>query len=474
MNDEADLVHARRRISRVLRDEQRLIHLGLAAWVLRQYLRGSLPLERAQPLFQSLSAQLGSVAELWSLIDVAVTHDAGERLEWTNWVMFEEGSKGSAVWIDTNVYIWRLFVIAALRQLAGDKDVPQLPPTEAGKSASHSSEALLWRAVKDVADDAEGKFGPLVGPVKSDAYERLKKAISASAMAQEQRETDTVIQAALSQENVQQVTTNILEAWAADATLRHIANKEGACIWENAPPPQGLGLVGYYQFDRKDVYVKESGVWSGDWGDHYGRGLAQAENEIVIKEIMNVAPVDPTHSEPLGMEWPSELRAVLGEFRQRYRRPVILLVGLRTAAWRLSTVEGFGREQPNRRAHQLGRLDGVDVYTLHVDVPASALIVDFTQLGKWRQFSPKPVLATETAIATGIQFGVDAITPERAKVLVEKHPDLIETLGGGDQNVQGAFRELQLRVEFRLVEAFVFAIQNPAASLKIFIHEGNE
>jgi len=413
--------------------------------------------------------RLGSAEALWSTIKTALETDAGERLDWTNWVLFDEENAGKATWIDTDSYLWDVFVLLALRELNGNTKVLHLTPSEVGWAASHSADGRLWQALKQVVEDTSGKFVALIDKPGADVVSRLKNAITESAATQEQREIDSLIDKPLDQGRIEQVSREIVDAWTEAAALRQIVASAGAYVIEEKSPPDGVRNVGYFQLDRKDVYVSDSHLVSDGWGDHYGRGLAQAENEIVINDIVSQAVVAPPQEGTVGAEWPGTLRKALAAFKVRYQEPIVVLAGVQLAAWTLSRDEGFVRHSGGDSKHLLGRFDGVKVYEIHADVPATALIIDFRRFGRWHQFVPKAMLETEVQIAPGILFGVAPVTLATADAILEKDPGAIETHGGGDKTK--ALRDLQQSVQFRLVESFEFSVQDPEAGVKFVIEE---
>ncbi len=85
----------------------------------------------------------------------------------------------------------------------------------------------------------------------------------------------------------------------------------------------------------------------------------------------------------------------------------------------------------------------------------------------WRQFKPLQLLTGEEYISDEITFFVKPFTEESAKEALKKNQKLLQDKYGNQRPEAEVIAELQLQVQFRLLEQYKLEIKDKASGFKI-------
>ncbi len=118
-----------------------------------------------------------------------------------------------------------------------------------------------------------------------------------------------------------------------------------------------------------------------------------------------------------------------------------------------------------------GYYKGKPVFNFHHDGDPNILVVDFSKFGVWEQYSPKQTLENERNISKEFTLYIRKITEDLAKEMIRDRPTLREDSSGGNRELKEVVRELQTKVQLRIVEQFDYHIINPAACLRILVNK---
>lgn len=421
-----------------LASKKRLVRLGLAGWILRRYEHGLLsPAEAAAMLNDAISA-LGGAVGVWNAIGEAFRGDASEGLGWSNWILHDkDGAPGS---IDVYPFLWRLFVLAACR--AAEPHGLELEGNPAGRWALRGSDASLRRALEQVAKDPEELYGALGARPSARILNLIETAVEAAAAKEEGRETDDLIRAPLDARLVNRTMDEIWTEFERRAVMRTLVGGSIAPSGES-PPAEAL-TFGYYVLDPKEPYVEPSGRSNAEWGHHYGRGLAEAEDEMVVRALIKESSLIEA-ADGRGI-WMKTLSDAVEELNQSSPCCVIL-AGAPGVLWELDSLEEFKRKR-NSTGGQVGTLHGSPVYAVAGEVEASALLFRTGEGGNLVHYRPEAKLEEERECGPGLWCGVEAISSECAQAMLNDDPALIQQYGAGDTSE--ALRRLQTHVKLRV------------------------
>lgn len=449
---------------------RQVIFVGLEAWLLRAYARQTLGYDQAQQLRGSLSLP-SAIPDLWRLYLDARRDRYEDELEWTWWESREHRGRGAYAGMDFGMLVLRpilLRMLVTASSMTHDQiNALQLELTPDLDYLVSKGSGPLIETLNDVADSGELRELATFDP---GAAALLRERFVALAAEQEAREQAEVIEASVSSERVEELKRNVLKSWHESSYLRRLVQHRGKYELAGEPPP-GVGSLSVHLWERKDIFVEGSRFSTHSWGTEWGRGLAQGEDELVVRQISSAVPslsadaVDPA----IATRCLDQAIHAIG-----VDDPFVLLVGSLRASralaesgrFKYSHRGSFGEDREGE-PNPSGYLDDIPVYEIHSNEMSLALVADLRQLGTWQQYRPNETPLSEYLEGV-ILFELETYDAAKARELLCEQPetfrfDPLATGGQRERSLEERITQVLQSVRVLVLEQLRFDVTNPDA-----------
>jgi hypothetical protein len=447
---EVELELAERRMTIVtgLEDYKSLVMFGFGAWFLNQY-------ESRKITADELKDWLGriprppDIQKAWRLYLDASSEQVTRDIGWEMWAMSESlGAAGpwSGIAKDLELYFLTVGLQIVSDIPSAQRKTVEIPPSPELRAGAERPESHIAQTLTRLERESE-IWKPILGEGAIGAIPTLREILLKGAKLQKQREEESLIAAALSQERIATLRQSIIKGWNKNAEVRRLVHKTKA-YESGLEPLADSQYLGISLRDRKDFYVEGATFEINRWGEEYGAGLARGENDLVLKALSEAAEAIDATALPQS-KVPELLVEKVGQFRQSGYDPVVLALNI----WQTEPLQG--------------KLPGITVCQLRFGDSPQIVIVDIQRIGRWRQFKPKPLTEAEVPLGEEFLFLLKPITQEEATEMTVKAPRLRIDSAGAEKPLEEVIRELQLHVHLRIVEQFEYKIIDPNAAIAI-------
>jgi len=142
-------------------------------------------------------------------------------------------------------------------------------------------ESLTSETVSNWIKINDEEFSNTKSELESILNDAIKKA--------EEDEKNRIINAKLDNNKIQKFKETVIKEWEENSTVRDLFKKAKNYLEKinTNPKKDSDKFFGFYTLFEKSYFIKNPPVpWGGDIGTDYGRNLARAENENIIKQII--------------------------------------------------------------------------------------------------------------------------------------------------------------------------------------------
>lgn len=454
-----------------LKERKTLILYGMNAWILHHYNAGSLSLENFKPWHENIGSY-GNLKETWVLYLNARDYEIRRELGWDWWEIDEHLDDHPEGWVGKMGFesylqsLCCLKCLETLKELSTDqRRESSIPPSPEILYLAGGENSPFGQTLKHIEVQTE-KWIPIIGDDGVAAIPSFREILERSVEAQKQEDVRILIGADLSEEKIKEVKQNILKEWRKNAAVRDIIKTYRMYEYVKVPP-EGKDFFGINQLDLKEIYIKESRISSHGSGTHFGRSLADGENELVLSTLISSLPSfgEKTVS---GDDTLQAINEALSKLEESGLSPAILILKSWSTRRAIERSKDFNKlVGVNNSPRSIGSYNNKPVFSLHYRGRSIVIIVDMRKIGLWRQYKPKRIFAEEELISDEISFYIKAYTRESALKLIHKQPEFRINKEGIERPEEEVLSELQQRVHIRLVQQFEFEIISPNAGYKI-------
>lgn len=288
VSEQLKIATARYEVAQRFRKTKSDITFGLAAKFLEELVVGEGEKHRAvyELLVQHLPNNLVALTNLFASIS-----DRNVGDEW-GWHWWDFNADGRVHTVDSTTRPNRLFVVRALQILGAMPDL-------AMATLPHN-EDLVWSfdpvnnsgvpaLIVQMLANREPYLKVLTDAQLSQA-DRLQTMLVESKRAQELERENRLIAAPLSLAKIAQFKANVVHAVRDESKARVFARVVGIYRDKTSERPgKSVPSWGYNQIDDKGAFVDDWHVSFSGWGEQYGRGMAQTEEQRFLEAIIEGA-----------------------------------------------------------------------------------------------------------------------------------------------------------------------------------------
>lgn len=487
--DQQELMHKKIEVQRErektatdIKQKKQQIIFGLSGYIF-ETLRKDSTNSVVRKFYDEISKRLPTqLPTLTALYQSARTFEAGRLWNWDNWESIPDGEVHI---IDVHSKLDRLYCVKALQVLApmtNDSIMQITLPTSRDfaflvedRTGGHTIIAMLneiqtspehWSYVLD--ETAVSKIDP------------LKKLLQEAKDEQEKNEDQYLQTVEVNPIKFEEFKAKIKESFYSTARLRFVADKLG--IYNkllSEVPGKTVPSWGYNQLDNKAAFIENWHVHYGGWGDTYGDGLANSEDQLIFEQIV----------ESVGVKKVIKKDGIVVEIEKAItEHKMINPVIIQTLEYLFEYdsikrpnlfIEKYRRDCPKTPFSDLRSFIGVfklgdrnvpviDIFVRDKKLENTIIVTDLEKLGTFNQYAPidKPEDAKDQYDVFFLRVDDLNKDVEQRNKILERNPDWLEKYSDKEGHLKSC-------VVVRLYEKFKFEIKDPNAGVCINIEKNS-
>jgi len=429
-----------------IRNIRRSALFGLGAWLCHLVDTGKLSSEGFGILSRPISQEFENLNILNDSYINAISMEDRGKFNWSSWEMDEwpDESYGEGKFGSINFSSWlSLFHTYQAIVLTPDNQVHlfDIKPSPEIKglldsiksNIKHLTENKNWDFLLD-------KLGEL--KVRGEILEKSFEASYAKQVVVEELE---IINTPISEIRLRNFINEAEKAWREQGDLRILFSVNNKYL--SAPessPQKKVEPYGVYQRIPKGVFIDQPRIGYSNWGEAYGRSMAQGENSKIIS-YLSALPVKKASLR----NFDKEISKQVAVLKSKGYTPIILcgrefhdyLFNSKNYEPHWKTI----KPKPQGIANFDGYYND-SIVLLHPTASKTVLICDFSKFGTLVQFK-----VNEKMPDFPLQFSIKEISIERAKEYLIKYPNLLKnSLLGKEISSEEAIRKIQQDVELAI------------------------
>lgn len=464
-----ELIDNHRTVAAGIEDTRQIVQYGLNSWILRKYNSGFLTIEDFKKWNEKFAIS-SSIQDTWVLYLKARSRSEERGFDWEFWELSEH-PEGQIATIDFDRYLRLLCCIRFLKLLKGmtkaDRQAVKLKPSPQILELAENNDSPFLKTLKEIEDGAD-KWIPVLERNGLEQVPTFLGILRKTVEAQEEVDTVSLITASLDEGLVERFKKDFIDEWKKDAHVRRMIESLGG--YKYVPKQQDNKIFfGINILDRKDVYVSESRIYKEDWGKQHGRATANGENNHILEKIINFSTNVNDDGIPTGHLLNGLDDASIRLLKSKYE-PIVLVLNSWQSLYAIQASPSFEEKRGQLENTELaGYFKRMPVYNMHYSGEPVVIIIDLKRFGIWEQYRPKHQFPDEEDISKEFAFHIKIVTLDIANDLIEKQKGFLVDKEGMERNREEVLRELQQRVQLRIIEQFEYKLLDKRASRKIVV-----
>lgn len=468
---------ARIQAGKDIRNRKLQILVGLSAWLLEKARENPEDAD-LKKFFAAVRTYLPTdIIKLTKVLEGLKRWDTDSEWGWSNW---EFSADGEVHTVDFPSKINRLYVVQALHSLqsnGANRDV-QLTPSRTLESAMNEKHGPLWNIASAIEQNPEA-WADVLTQAEIAKVPELKAIFKRLEVAQKEIDNQQVKNATPDASKVTEFKTRFVAAFNRTAIFRKLLKRMHAYEDLTSTPKEDLNALGINTLSDKAAFIPDWPVHYMGWGDSYGEGLAQGENENILKTMFNAAQDEGSSSKDSLIQKLEDITKALNP-----KETIILEALPFSVEYQLLRSDRFSPRQDKTRSPNphdddpncegFIRLNGnyipfYKVFPRDAAHKNSVLVTELRRFGKLTQFRPTDKKEDFQFIEGMFQLKLsDLNQAEPRNELMSQNPPWLDK----EEDPEGYLRQ---RVWLRLFEKFDFQILDASAGRRIkFTTEGDE
>jgi hypothetical protein len=377
------------------------VFFGLASKIFDKY-RHEADDESLKQFFDTVSAYIpNNINRLTAVFDSSRSFETEDRWGWSEWEIVADGEVHS---IDIHGKLDRLYCVMALRILR-DQSEEQLAQIRIPTSrnllflSEGSGANNLTAALNSIESDAS-RWRFVLSESERAKVGALKNILKRARQEQERNDEEYLKTVELDSDKLNKFRRKVKESFYQAGYLRPILREFGAYKdLRSGAAVIEISSWGYNLIDEKAAFVKNWHVHYSGWGENYGRGMANFEDQLIFEKMNDRIEnkKDITKQDVI-----SEIRRILSE--NKLKDPIILQTLNYTyeyAQLRKSEafVSRYAKECPKTKLDSVHGYMGilkiaeqhvpaVDIFVKKKDLENKVIVADLSSFGVLNQYSP--------------------------------------------------------------------------------------
>jgi hypothetical protein len=371
---------------------------GLAAYILDKDIQaqGDPSIQR---FFSTIETHLPSDLEQFAAVfESTRDFSVSDYWGWSQWDMVADGQ---AHFIDLFTNPNRLFCVRALRILAGlsTEAIDRVNLQKLGFLANENNPQGLPATLEAIRSHPE-MWQDILSEPELGQIDTLLEILRRARIAEAEAERDAVISAEIDPARLARFKAGVLEGFKSNGRLRPLMQKlQIFRDYSDQGARPRIPSWGFNQLDDKGAFIDQSRVSYGDWGEAYGRGLAQAEDDIGFAAMVENAGI----REQIRLR---DLMATIDRHVSEQKVSDPIVIQTLNAAFEMEWlnqssffIPNYRRDCPQTSLNDLRGFMGVlkfqnqfvpvfDLFVQRQEVTNKLLLADLARYAVFQQFSP--------------------------------------------------------------------------------------
>lgn len=456
-----------------------LVRFGLASRIYELYRQHGRSEPQIGEFHEAIRATLpNNLPRLVEVFGASRERATAEYWSWDDWEMVYDGQPR---WVDTHGKLDRLFCTLAL-QLLTTLDENAITNIKLPHSQALAAAADGPTSVKQILENIQQhpeEWALTLSDAQIARVNDLLTLLTRIKTTQDAEDAEHVRRSELDVEKLEEFKKHIYETFRQSGRLRAVAERLkiiSDCTRE--VPPKGLLAWGFNQLDDKAAFIRDYQIAYVGWGENYGQGMADHEDELAFTE-MTSSLVQKTVSET------NIVRQLEDVLRTKTGTRTIILQSLdfdlehKLFDDNRSFKREFRKDCPDTFLKGLSGHSGVyeidgrsvpvfEVYLQKKEQKNKLAVLDLERLGQWEQYAA--VEDTRGGTLIGPLFvrvtDLNADEERRNKLIASEPPWL--------QEYADKEGYLRARVVVEVYERFRFRIDDASQGICLTVTESNK
>ncbi len=466
----------RQRVSQKIKERKQQIIFGVAAWILEK-LRQNPQNADLKTYFDGIRGYLPSkIVELTEDFNKARGFNTEDFWGWDNWETIPDGHVHV---VDFHSKLDRLYCVRALHILRGVTEEAaatiELPHSRDLAFLIEERSGSLWAILSDVENHPE-TWEFVIDAAEASKAAMLKTLLKKAEVAQKKDEEEQVKDATVDPDKLTEFKKSFQKAFLENAIIRNVVTEEGSFVDHSKVAEPNVKAFGYNQIDEKAAFIKDWYVHYGGWGENYGRGMGQSENQIIWREMLTGAEGHGTAAkneivsklEELLPKLGTEDAVIIESLGQSFEYEAIRNSESFSPRWAMNRAKLKFDDNPWCTGYL--EIKGYHIPIFHIfvedqDLQNFLLLVSVKSFGKLTQYLPTDTDENKPFVEGFFELKVIDLNENapRAKLMAQNPPWLQETI-----DKDGYLRQ---RVLLNLYEKLEFKVDNKKSAFKLFISD---
>lgn len=462
-----DILEQKEKAAEDIQAKKSQLVFGLSAWIFEQYRKqqsDSLIARFYFPIADKLPNSLPKLTRIY-----ISSRQSEDFWAWDDWEIIPDGEVHS---IDFDSKLNRLYCVRALhimRDMSQEAiDAIVLPHSrDLAFLAEERLDSHNLASILNAIAESSAQWSFILTPSAIGKIPSFKKLLAKAKVAQEKSEEEYLKEVKIDKGRLEEFKSKVKESFYQSVCLRSIMARLGA--YEDLVvevPGNKIPSLGYNQVDEKAAFIKDWHVHYSGWGENYGRGMANSEDQLILEKIVargrnkkNVSKQDMI----------SQIEDSLKEIR--FENPVIL----HTLEWPdeyelVRTFKGFtpkhSKDCPKSELDDIQcykgmiKINGSQIPVIHIfprdpKLKNKVTILDFAKFGMLKQYSP-----IDDPSDIGCQYDVflmrvidlNGASERRQKIISEKPAWLKDQTDKEGYLKQKVLINIYQKLEFEIVD----------------------
>jgi len=450
---------------------------GLTSWLLEQY-KNDLTNNTLNFYLEMQSSLPNDLRELTRVFLSVHKFEVEDFWGWGWWEM-EKLPEEEVHHIDVFSKLERLYCIKSL-QILEKKPIEEIEKIELPHDrnlAFLAEESSSLMKLLDAIKNTPQNWRFILSQDAINKIPQLKELLKKAAQKQEEKEANYLRNVELSNKKIKEFLFIFRKEFYGNATLRTLVTRAGILrdFSSGKELKPEIKLWGFNQIDDKAAFIEDWHVHYPNWGEQYGRGLAESENERVFEEIAdNLKEIKIPNKKDIV----AAIEKLLS--RESIENPIVIgsfdydleYKGLRESdkfidRWRNKCPElGFNDIDSYLGCIKLKNIH-IPIFRIFLrkpDLKKTVCILSLKKIGEWKQYPPIEKIEDKQHQKDIFMIRIrDLNKDEKFRAdLISKNPEWLQRYK--DKN--GYLRQ---KVVINIFEKFEFKILDKTAGYKLII-----
>ncbi len=452
------------------------IFFALSAKILDFYKKDS-ENELLKQFFNIINSQINlTIEELTKVFDSCRNFKSEDYWGWDDWETIDDGEVHTIDVHSKLDYFYCVKILGLLRDVNAEQiaqlDMPHSRDLAFLAENRNDGNTLISKLNQIKQNPQDWLF--VIDQQSIDKVDKCIELLKSIKQKQEDEEDEYLKTAEIDPEKLQEFKDKIKEGFAESAKVRSLVKAYNAYI-DKTDENLGkkLSSLGYNQVDEKAAFIKDWYVHYGGWGEQYGSGMANSEDQIFFEEIVNKLNKKITVAGDL-------LITTICENIDKFKDPIIIqsleyMLEYNSLKGSEYFIDKWKNNCPKTKISHLSGFLGVlkyqsknvpvfDIFVRDKALNNKVVITDLNDLGIWEQYLPvdKP---EDMIYVDGIFYirvsDLNADNTRRKEILDEKSDWL---LAYSDKDAY-----LRKKVNVRIYQKFRFSITDPSKGILLSV-----